>query len=145
MVHILCRSQVIRRKEKIAITHALKKPQINETTKDWEVQTSFPLNKEMHKVFFSNICPQSFIFYCKKKSNNGFCSSFTLNRDARKGLLPALPYNILDWFTWSIIYQFLWDCTQNKVPFSVMVAESILDVMQPHTCSKKGDIHVQGQ
>jgi len=95
--------------------------------------------------FFSRTLPSPFILYFKKQSNKGICASFILKRDARYRWLSPLPYNcnMLDWFTWSIIYQFLWDCSQNKILFSVMMAESIPDGKQLHMCSR--DTRIQGK
>lgn len=75
----------------------------------------FPLKQGNSQSFFPICVLIHFSFIVTNKVIMDFV--LLLNRDARNKLLSALPYNILDWFTWSIIYQFLWDWTQNKVFF----------------------------
>lgn len=102
----------------------------------------FSLETSQTTKLFSKMFPSSFILYFKKLSNEGFCTSFTLKRCARNRLVSAHPYNhnMLDWFTWGIIYQFLWDCAQNKVLFSVM-AESFWGNATSYVLKEKEERH----
>lgn len=93
---------------------------------------------------FGFFCPpKCFPFILRSKIVNDFFFTFALKRDVWNSLVSAPPCNhdIPNQFTRSIIYWFLWDCSQNKLLFSIMMTGPVPKGVQPCMYSRKQEIH----